>query len=350
MDPRLRWGILGTGAIARTFAEGLAKSSLDPEALDGRTGRLLAVASRTQENADRFGNALGVPRRYGSYEALLADAEVQAVYVATPHPMHAEWSIRTAEARKHILCEKPLAMNWAEASAVVEAARRHDLFLMEAFMYRCHPQTARLVELVRSGAIGELRLIRASFGWNSDAGPESRLMNKALGGGGILDIGCYTVSMARLLAGAATGAAFAEPTDLAGFGHLGPTGVDEWAIAALKFPGDIVAQLATALKADIENSVEVLGSKGNILVPDPWLPSRAGGTSTILLRRRGSSQPEEIRVTTSDGLYTIEADTVAAHLERRQAPAMSWDDSLGNARTLDRWRAAIGLVYDCDGR
>jgi predicted dehydrogenase len=337
MTATLKWGILGTGSIARAFAENLGRS---------RTGQLLAVASRTQETADRFGDALGVPRRYGSYEALLADAEVQAVYISTPHPMHAKWTVRAAEARKHILCEKPLAMNEAEARRMVESARRADVFLMEAFMYRCHPQTVRLVELVRSGAIGQVRVIRATFSFHTDAGPESRLTNKALGGGGILDVGCYAVSMVRLMAGAALGEPFAEPTDLAGFGYLGPTGVDEWAVASMRFPGDILAQVSAGMRVEQDNAVYIFGSKGSLMVANPWTP---GGTTQIVIRRSGQQKPQTIRITTKRWLYAIEADTVAANLERRQAPAMSWDDSLGNARTLDRWRAAIGLKYDADG-
>ena len=234
---------------------------------------------------------------------------------------------------------------------MVEAARRADVFLMEAFMYRCHPQTARLVELVRSGAIGQVRLIRATFSFHSNAGPESRLMNKALGGGGILDVGCYTVSMARLLAGAALGEPFAEPTDLAAFGYLGPTGVDEWSVASLRFPGDVLAQVSAGMRVEQDSAVHIFGSEGSLVVADPWTPGREGGTTRIVLRRNGERKPQTIRITTRRWLFEIEADVVAANLERRQAPppAMTWDDSLGNARTLDRWRAAIGLRYDADG-
>src|SRR3954471_10300079 len=142
---QLAWGILGTGEIARTFAKGRR---------GWRTGRPVAVASRSRESAEKFGERFNVPKRHASYEALLADPDVRAVYISTPHPMHAEWAIRAAEAGKHILCEKPIGVNYAEAMAIVEAARRHDVFLMEAFMYRCHPQTRRLVELIRGGETG----------------------------------------------------------------------------------------------------------------------------------------------------------------------------------------------------
>ncbi|MGB9620027.1 MAG: Gfo/Idh/MocA family protein, partial [Armatimonadota bacterium] len=202
MSKKLQWGIISTGRISGVFAKNLVPSE---------TGELLAVASRTQAAADKFGDEYNVPRRYGSYQDLLDDPDVEAVYISTPHPMHAEWAVKAAEAGKHILCEKPLALNYSEAMAIIEAARRNDVFLMEAFMYRCHPQTARIVELVRGGAIGEVRLIQATFSFHAARDPEGRLLNPELAGGGIMDVGCYCCSMSRLVAGAALGKPFAEP-------------------------------------------------------------------------------------------------------------------------------------------
>ena len=213
MEQRLRWGILGAGTIARTFARGLAAS---------RTGTLVAVGSRSLATAESFGDEFDVAHRYGSYDDLLADADVQAVYIATPHPMHAEWAIKAAEAGKHILCEKPLTLNHAEAMAVVEAARAHNVFLMEAFLYRCHPQTAALVDLIQAGAIGAVRLIQATYGFNATFNPDGRLFRQDLGGGGILDVGCYPVSFARLIAGAATGRAVRRPDCGGGDGAYRP--------------------------------------------------------------------------------------------------------------------------------
>jgi predicted dehydrogenase/aryl-alcohol dehydrogenase-like predicted oxidoreductase len=339
MTDRLAWGILGAGNIARTFARGLQGS---------RTGRLVAVGSRSQESAEAFGREFDVPHRHSTYDALLADADVQAVYICTPHPMHAEWAIKAAEAGKHILCEKPLALNYPEAMAVVEAARSNDVFLMEAFMYRCHPQTAKLVELLEQRAIGEVRVIDATFSFNAGYDPEARLFNPQLGGGGILDVGCYCVSMARLLAGAARGKPFEEPVAVKGVAHLDErTGVDMYAVAALEFPGGILAKLATGVQVAQESVVRVYGSEGSITVPDPWIPAREGGKTAILLRRQGAGEPEEIAVESDEGLYSLEADTVAACLEQRQAapPAMTWDDTLGNMRALDAWRESIGLMY-----
>ena len=346
MSSLLQWGILGTGNIAHAFAHGLTHS---------RTSELAAVGSRAAETAARFGAEFGLPRSacHASYEALLADPAVEAVYISNPHPGHAEWAIRCAEAGKHVLCEKPLAMNHAEGTAIIEAARRHNVFLMEAFMYRCHPQALRLAELVRTGAIGRIRVIQATFSFHGGDDPRSRLRDPALGGGGILDVGCYPVSMARRIAGAATGQAFAEPEDFYAVGHMGETGVDDYTVAVARFPGEIVAQLAAGVRVSQENVVRIYGETGYLVVPQPWAPSRDGGSSRFFLHRPGQPQPEEFRFDTPENavgyLYTLEADHVAAHLGERQSPAMSWADSLGNLKTLDRWRAAIGLVYPGEG-
>src|ERR1700761_375516 len=236
---QLSWGIIGAGGIAGTFAQGLAKS---------RTGKLVAVGSRSQEGADAFAKKFGPLRAHSSYEALLADPEVQAVYISTPHPMHAEWCIKAARAKKHILCEKPLTLNHAEAMVVAEAARENGVLLMEAFMYRCHPQMAKLVELIRSGAIGQVGVIQASFSFHAGFNPEGRLFKNELGGGGILDVGCYVTSISRLIAGAAQGKPFAEPLRLAGFANLHPDAkTDLYAVASAEFPGGILAQLATGV-------------------------------------------------------------------------------------------------------
>jgi predicted dehydrogenase/aryl-alcohol dehydrogenase-like predicted oxidoreductase len=337
----LAWGIIGTGNIAKAFARGVAHS---------KTGKLIAVGSRSQEKADAFGTEFSISRRYGSYQALLADPQVQAVYIGVPHPAHAEWAIKAARAGKHILCEKPIGMNHAEAMAIFEAAHRHDVFAMEAFMYRCHPQIAKLVELLRQKAIGDVRVIQATFSFHAGFNPESRLFKNALGGGGILDVGCYCMSLARLIAGVATGKEIAEPVDVKGVGHLGATGIDEYTVAAVNFPGDIVATLATGVGVNQENVVRIFGSEGNILMPSPWIPAREGGSVKIIVKKNKDKEPQEIAVESSDWLYGLEADTVAANIQNRQAkfPAMSWEDTLGNMRGLDLWRQSIGLVYDTE--
>jgi predicted dehydrogenase len=331
----VRWGIVGTGNIAAKFARQLPLS---------RTGRLAAVGSRTPEQAARFAAEHGNVRAHGSYEALLADPAVDAVYIATPHPDHAARCLAAARAGKHLLCEKPLTLNHAEAVAVAEAARAHGVFLMEAFMYRCHPQTARLVELVRGGAVGEVRLIEAAFGTHAQFDPAWRLFNRALGGGAILDLGCYVLSAARLVAGAARGEPFADPVRLTGHGLLHPeTGVDTRAIAALTFPGGIVAQLSTSVDVALDVGLHIRGSAGSLHLAFPYVPREENS----LFLRRGDGPAEEIVVRADRPLYALEADAVGEALVRgeQESPCMPVADSLGNMAALDAWRAALGLAY-----
>ena len=339
MTDKLKWGILATGRIAGNFVKGVAHS---------HAGQVVAVGSRSQEKADKFAAEHNIARRHGSYQALLADPEVQAVYLATPHPMHAEWAIKAAEAGKHILCEKPMGINHAEAMAIVQAARDNNVFLMEAYMYRCAPQTAKLVELIRSGIIGQVRVIRAAFSFHAGFNPEGRLFSNAMAGGGILDVGGYCTSMCRLIAGAAQGKDFVDPTALTGGGHIGQSGVDELAVATMTFPGGILAYLSTGISANQDNAVQVFGSEGNILVSTPWIVSREGGTTEIVVKVNKDKEPQRIAVQTGEWLYGLEADHVAANIARRQAPAMSWGDSLGNAKAMDAWRASFGLVYEAE--
>ncbi|MBV8779902.1 MAG: aldo/keto reductase, partial [Phycisphaerae bacterium] len=216
--------------------------------------------------------------------------------------------------------------------------------------YRCHPLTHKLVELLRQRVIGDVRVINATFSFHTKFSSESRLFKNSLGGGGILDVGCYCVSMARLIAGVASGRDLSEPVYVGGAAHLGETGVDEWAIASLRFHGDIVAELATGVAVNQRNVVQIFGSEGNVLILNPWVPARDGGDEKIIVHRNGETAPTEITVHSDLPLYGIEADTVAMNLERRQAtsPAMSWDDSLGNMAALDRWRQAIGLTYEME--
>ncbi len=340
MTTRLGWGILSTGRIAGIFARGVAQS---------RHGRLAAVGSRTTAAAEKFAAEFGVPRAHGSYEALLADPDVQAVYIATPHPQHLAWIIRAAEAGKHVLCEKPLGLNHAEAMVAAEACRSHSVLLMEAFMYRCHPQTVKILELVRSGALGEVKLVQATFGFNAGFNATSRLWANAAGGGGILDVGCYTTSFVRLIAGAAAGAPFLDPVAVSGAGQLHPeTGVDAYAAATLKFATGLVAQVATSVCVSQDNSTRIYGTAGMLHVPSPWIPPNEGATAKIHLHKNGAV--EDIEIHTSAHLYGLEADAVAEALARgaREVPAMPVADTLGNLATLDAWRAAIGLVYEAE--
>jgi predicted dehydrogenase len=331
---KLRWGIISTGSIAHQFARGVLRS---------KTGQLAAVASRTEDKAREFARQYQIPRAHGSYEALLADPEVDVVYIATPHPQHREWTVRAAGAKKHILCEKPLGLHHDEAVEMLQAVWENGVFFMEAYMYRCHPQIARMLELIRSGAIGEVRNITASFSFRAPYDLEGRLFNRTLGGGGILDVGGYCTSMARLIAGAARGAAV-EPERIFATGHIGrESGVDEYATALLLFPGEIVATVSCGLQFQQENQVRVDGTEGTLILPVPFTANADGGEAQILLRKH--NQAPEVITVTSEPLYALEADVVAHHIAQGHHeaawPAMTWSDTLGNIRAQDKWRRAM---------
>jgi predicted dehydrogenase len=338
---RVRWGIIGTGGIASQFARGLGAS---------KTGVLVAVGSRAQKTAEAFGQEFNVPRRYSSYTDLLADAAVDVVYNSLPNHLHLQWTIEAARAGKHVLCEKPLTVNAAETESMLAAVREANVFLMEAFMYRCHPQTLKLVDLIRDGAIGEVRVIQAAFGYDLGDGETAyrniRLRNDVCGGS-IMDVGCYTVSMARLIAGTAMGSSGpAEPDSLYGVAHIGARGrVDEWAAAVARFPNGTVADLVCGARARVRSDVRVWGSLGDIEVPVPWNPS----VGKLVLTRSGKDT-QEIEVPAEAGCYSLEADVVARSLPGPEAPypCMTWNDSLNNMRSLDRWRASAGLVFDAE--
>ncbi|MEL7088441.1 MAG: aldo/keto reductase, partial [Planctomycetota bacterium] len=341
----VRWGILGAGAIAQAFVRGV-------DALDGV--QVAAVGSRSLDKAQAFAQDAGIPdaAAHGTYEALLADANVDAVYIATPHPMHAYWAIRAAEAGKHILCEKPAALNHAETMAMIEAARSHGVFFMEAFKDRCHPQTEKLLELLRDKAIGDIRTVHVEFGFNADDwdgySPESRLFSPELGGGGILDVGCYAVEMARLIAGAASGKPFLDPVEVKGAGHVGETGVDEWAAAVLKFDNGVVAQVGTGVRAGLKNACHLVGSTGSITLPDPWLNSREDAEAGLIILENADGK-QEIKIASEHNGFGYEtavaSRAILAGKTQADAPAMTWDDSLGQMKTLDAWRDQIGLSY-----
>jgi predicted dehydrogenase/aryl-alcohol dehydrogenase-like predicted oxidoreductase len=332
----LRWGIISTGGIAHAFARNLRESL---------TGKLVAVASRSQPSADKFAEEFGIEARYASYESLLADPNVQAVYIATPHPLHAVWAMRAAEAKKHVLVEKPIGMNFAEAMAMTEAARANGVFLMEAFMYRCHPQIAKLVELIQNKAIGEVRMIQATFSFKGPAPTaDSRLVRGDLGGGGILDVGCYAASLARLIAGAAVGKPFSDAFETKAVGHLESTGIDGYSTAVAKFPGEILAQLTCGVQLGLENMARVIGTDGIISLDSPWIP----GKDTNITVQRTGKPVETIPIHCDRSIYAIEADVVAEYLAAGEAPQMSWADSRGNMRLLDDWRRSIGLEYEAE--
>lgn len=343
MTSKIRWGIIGPGSIAKAFRGGVAGS---------RHGVLAAIATRNPDRPNLATDFPGVRIVHG-YEALLADPDIDAVYIALPHTGHAEWAIKAAEAGKHVLVEKPLALSAFEIDAVFHAHRKAGTFAGEAFMYRLHPQTARIGELIRSGAIGEVRMIQSSFGFSMGRfQPQHRLFASALAGGGILDVGGYPVSMSRFVAGQALGRPFADPVKIRGTASLNTEGTDDWAAAILTFENGIVAQVSCAVMVNLDNVLRIHGSEGRLEVPDFWFAGgdRNQGLGHIDLVKDGKR--ETISVNETRHVYAFEVDAASeAILAGRQefvAPGMSWADSLGNARVLDAWRKDSGIEYSVE--
>ncbi|PWH05387.1 oxidoreductase [Brachybacterium endophyticum] len=336
MSTRLRWAVLGPGSIARRFASQLPHSE---------HGVLVGAGSsdpaRARAFAEEFSLEQGPDSVIGSYQDVLSSQVVDAVYVSTVHTGHAQLAIAALEAGKHVLCEKPLAPNHGTAMAIADAARRSGRVLLEAFMYRFHPQTIQVLDLVREGAIGDLVHVDASFSFDT-GGREGRLFDPAIAGGGILDVGCYPLSFARFVAGAAEGRATLDPTGLVGAGSLGPTGVDEWATAQLTFPGGATASLRTGVRLADPQGATVTGTRGVIRLSDPWTL----GEDTVIGVDVVGEERREIAVERA-WPYALEADALAraAAAGEGEVPEVDLASSLAQARLLDSWREQIGLRY-----
>ncbi len=308
----LRWGLLAAGNIAGKFAKGLATT-------DEATA--LALGSRSLDKAKDFARKHGIERAYGSYQDLLADPDVDAVYISTPNSLHAEWSMKAAKAGKHVLCEKPATMNAAELEKVLEVIRECDVFFMEAFMYRCHPQWKKLLDILDAGTIGEVRVIESSFSFNMGLKLDNIRLSNPLAGGALMDVGCYCVSFCRLAAGE-------EPVECRAVARIGgESRVDEQTTGVLRFPSGAVAHFDCATQCGVPRAAKVYGSEGSVVVTDPWQPQ--GGKSSLVVTAGGKT--ETIDVT-----------------DDRQAPAMNWEDSLGQMRALDAIRKDMGLRFDCE--
>jgi predicted dehydrogenase len=335
MKNELRWGVIGTGGIASDFTESLRLSE---------RCRVVNVTGTSPAKARAFAERFELPAHAGDLDALLADPAVEAVYVATPHPSHEAQALAAIAAGKHVLCEKPITVDAAGAARVIEAARARGVFLMEAFMYRCHPLLRTLLSRLKEGAIGQLRHVRADFGFRVPRDPKGRLFDPALGGGGILDVGGYPVSLARLLAGLVEGRPFAEPVKVQSVGVIGPTGADEVATTLLTFRSGMTAQCTSAVHHAVGTTTLLFGEEGQILLPDPWIPggNRHALETGFTILRDGQA-PESVVIRADKATYAIEAELVADTLPGVEAawPAMSWADTLGNMRVLDAWRAAL---------
>jgi len=303
------WGVVSTAHINRLVLAG-ARASAEAD--------VIAVASRDEARAQAYAREHGIERAYGSYEALLADPDVEAVYISLPNAPHVEWSIRALEAGKHVLCEKPLSRHPEEVERAFDAADRAGRLLMEAFMYRHHPQTLRLQELVDGGAIGALRLIRATFSFPLVDGANVRL-RRDLQGGALMDVGCYCVSAARLLAG--------EPERVHAEQVLGGDGVDVRLAATMRFGGDVLAQFDAALVLPDRDELEVVGDAGALFLEDPWHCHAA----RIELRR---ADGVEVVTTGTADAYRLELENLGDAIRGRAAPLLGRADAVGQARAI----------------
>ena len=315
---------MATGSIAHQFAAGLPTS---------KTGTLQAVGSRTLESAAKFTDKHG-GKPCASYDEVLADPDVDAVYIATPHHLHAEWTIKAAQAGKAILCEKPFTLNALEAERALAAVKEAGVFFMEAFMYRVHPQTLKVKELVRSGAIGRPLVVNAEFGFAAGRDWANFRADGALGGGGLMDVGTYCTSFAQLVAGE-------EATEANYVAEVTEKGYDAFGTGSLKFPSNLTAAFATGVHANLTNDARVYGESGSIHIPSPWKCS--GGR--VVVKRNGKEDETFEFPTTNDELYGIEADAVAQSLETGECPHMTIAETLSNMRTLDKLRASAGIVF-----
>jgi xylose dehydrogenase (NAD/NADP) len=309
MSDPVTWGIISTAHI---------NAKVIPGAHASPKVELVAVASRDQAHAEAYAKEWRIERAYGSYDALLADPDIEAVYISLPNTMHVEWSIRSLEAGKHVLCEKPLSRHPDEVAAAFDTADRTGRLLSEAFMYRHNPQTKRLTELIEGGAIGELRLIRAAFSYGLYDESNIRL-RPDVDGGALMDVGCYTVNGSRLLGG--------EPERVFGEAWIGPTGTDWVFTGSLRFPGNVLATFDCGTALVNRDELEAIGSEGSLFLDDPWHCTEPA----IEVRRDDGT--EQIELERADS-YRLELENLSDAIRGEGELLLGRDDAMGQARAL----------------
>jgi xylose dehydrogenase (NAD/NADP) len=307
----LNWGLLSTARI---------NHSLIPDLRVSKRNRLLAVASRSQESADQFAKKWKIPRTHGSYEALLADPEIDVIYNPLPNHLHAEWTIKAVEAGKHVLCEKPIALNVHDVDAIAAAAQKHGRVVAEAFMYRHHPQTLKVQELIRSGTLGTLKLLRGSFTYVMTREGNIR-SDPAMGGGSIWDVGCYPISYMRAVVGA-------EPIEVFGWQVIGPTGIDDSFFGQLHFADGLYGQFDSSFVIPAHAYMEFDGGEATLIVPAPYKP---GMSEKLFLVRNGKTETIKIK---GQELYLGEVEDMADTILLGKAPRISLEDSRANIAAI----------------
>lgn len=328
MASQLRWGIIGAGGIARQFAEGLKTS---------KTGTLVATGSRAIDKANKFAEKHG-GKGFGSYEEVYNHPDVDAVYIATPHHLHMEHTIQVAQAGKAILCEKPFTLNALEAERALEAVDKAGVFFMEAFMYRTTPVMAKVREWIKTGAIGDVKLVESSFAFKGGEDWDNFRNDPEVGGGGLMDVGTYCVSLSREAFGE-------EPSEAFYISQRSAKGVDWIASGMLRFSGDRSAVFQTGVGIVCRNDAVITGTAGRIVIDNPWKQ----GDGTMRRYEGWNTLVEELPLNIENAaLYGIEADTVAEYIDHKEFPPISKQDTLAQMRTLDKLRASAGITFGAE--
>ena len=334
----IKWGILGTGAIAKAFADALQETE----------GELVAVASQSLQRAEDFSKSYNCTAIEG-YQSLISLPEVEAIYVATPHTSHFELSAECLRNKKAVLCEKPMTINATETMALIDISRKNNTLLMEAFMYKIHPQTQQVMKVIQENLTSPLS-IRAEFCFSVDVPESHRLVNKELGGGSILDIGCYPMSISRHAVGAVNGKNFMNPVSIEGQGELNSQGIDLNASAKLVFEDGSLAEIKSATNLSSASDVEISDGKTTIVLNQPWHCGEFTERKSQITLKKSNGDKESIDITTDKGLYALEIDHFSENLKNHntESDLIPHNDSHGNMIALDTWRKELKVVYDED--
>ena len=334
----IRWGILGTGAIAKAFAEAIQETE----------GDLIAVASNTKQRAEEFVKDYQCEPVEG-YHNLISNPAINAVYVATPHTSHFELSAECLRNKKAVLCEKPMTMNATETMALIDLSRKHNTLLMEAFMYKIHPQTQKIISLVKDRLQGPLQ-IKANFCFSVDVPETHRLVNKDLGGGSILDIGCYPTSISRYVVGAINNKGFMNPISFKAEGELNSQGIDLNASAKLKFEDGSVAEIKSATNKQTETDVIISDNQLSLIVNQPWHCGEFTDRKSDIRILNKDGTEEKYEIETEKGLYAIQIDHFSELFNNRSIESLliPHNDSHGNMISLDSWRKELKVFYKED--
>jgi predicted dehydrogenase len=338
MSRTLRWGVMGTGNIARQFCADVRSA---------KRCMIQAAGSRKLETARTFAAAHEIPVAVGSYADLIGRDDIDAIYLSLPNSMHHEWTIKSLRAGKHVLCEKPLAVDVAQAEEMFDVAERSGRVLVEAFMYRSHPQTKAVIDAVQRGVIGELKTIRTSFCYRTTRVDNNIRFQPELHGGALMDIGCYCINFSQLFARQ-------EPSQVSAFARFHSSGVDEIVVGTMRFPSGVMATMNCGMSLQADNTAALSGSEGYIEIPVPWKPPQQNAQwhlaysapplmDKVRGRHPGTVPPREtFSVNSSAGPYALEADDFAASVLDGAPPLIAREDSLGTMRTLVAFRSAIG--------